>query len=362
LQEVIIEDTTAPVIESVPTDETIYLNGTYVLPDFTEIAVARDNCELSQFVQLPAAGTQYTDSETIRIQLIATDAEGNESKVEFERRLLNLNLIEIEDPALLSIAWNSPLESVVFPETIQAQLSNGEMVDLPVHWTLPVLDTKIAGLYQYFGVLELGEIQNPDQLEPILSILVTDKALPQEITLTSDAFEADSDPGTSIGTLNTLDPADDVHAYSLIPSSGDNQYFGISGTELFWNSREALPGKSTFTVEISSTDRAGNTLTQTFTLRRNRMELEAISVPNTFTPNGDGFNDDWGIDDLRYYQGAKVAVYERSGKRVFYTESPDIRWDGTYLGKKLPTGTYFWLISLDETNETRRGVLTIFND
>ncbi|WP_375586418.1 MBG domain-containing protein [Cyclobacterium xiamenense] len=362
MQEIIIEDTTAPIIESVPTDQTIYLNQTYALPDFTKMAVAQDNCELSGFVQLPAPGTVYTDSETLRVQLIATDVAGNQSEAEFVLQLVNLNLVEIENPALVSIAWNTPLETLSFPETIRGQLSNGEAVDIPVQWTIPVLDTKVAGLYQYTGILELGEIQNPDQLDPVLSILVADKALPQEITLSANTFEADSDLGTRIGTLGTLDPADDVHIYSLIPSSNDNQYFGIAGTDLFWNSSAALPGKSEFTVDVRSTDRAGNTISQTFTLRRNRMPLEGISVPNTFTPNGDGFNDDWGIDDLRYYLGAKVAVYERSGKRVFYTENPDMRWDGTYLGKQLPTGTYFWVISLDETNETRRGVLTIFND
>ncbi|MDN3688650.1 MBG domain-containing protein [Cyclobacterium jeungdonense] len=361
-QEVIIEDVTAPVIESIPADNTIYLNGTYVLPDFTEVAIARDNCELSQFVQSPAPGTQYSNTETILIQLTAIDTEGNDKTASFVLDLIDLNLVEIEDPELVSLPWNTPLETVSFPDRITVRLSNGQETSIPVSWTIPVLDTKVAGLYQYKGSPDFGNIQNPDQLEPILSVLIEDKALPEEITLSTDEFAADSDPGTIIGTFNTLDPADNIHRYELTGLTIDNRYFGISGSDLYWNSQEALPGKTAFTLEVSSTDRAGNTISQTFTINRSRANLDAIFVPNSFTPNGDGINDDWGVNDLRYYQGGKIAVYERSGKRIFYTENPDERWDGTFLGKELPTGTYFWVISLGETDEVRRGVLTIFNN
>ncbi|WP_162340459.1 T9SS type B sorting domain-containing protein, partial [Cyclobacterium salsum] len=361
-QEVVIADVTAPVIESIPADQTIYLNGSYELPDFTEVAVARDNCELSRFVQLPAPGTQYSDAETILVQLTATDTDGNDKTASFEITLVNLNLVAIEDPELVTIPWNTPLESVSFPDKITVRLSNGQESSIPVSWTIPVLDTKVAGLYQYKGTPDVGNIQNPDGLEPILSILVEDKALPEGITLSTDEFAADSDPGTVIGSLNTLDPADNIHRYELTGSTMDNRYFGISGSDLFWNSQEALPGKTSFSLQVSSTDRAGNTIFQTFTLNRSRADLDAIFVPNSFTPNGDGVNDDWGVNDLRYYQDSKIAVYERSGKRIFYTENPNERWDGTYFGNELPTGTYFWVISLGETDEIRRGVLTIFND
>jgi len=45
--------------------------------------------------------------------------------------------------------------------------------------------------------------------------------------------------------------------------------------------------------------------------------------------------------------------------RVFYTEDASQRWDGTYSGKELAIGTYFWTLEVAETGETRRGVLNV---
>lgn len=76
--------------------------------------------------------------------------------------------------------------------------------------------------------------------------------------------------------------------------------------------------------------------------------FEPISVPNTLTPNNDGFNDVWKIGRIENFPGAEVIVYDRWGQQVFktigYTNSK--RWDGSNNGKRLPSGTYFYSIDL----------------
>jgi len=90
------------------------------------------------------------------------------------------------------------------------------------------------------------------------------------------------------------------------------------------------------------------------------MPLNQLDVPNTFTPNNDGVNDAWGVPALRYYQGVQIEVFEiGSGKRVFYTENPDIRWDGGINGKDPVVTSYVWVISIKETDEVRRGMLNL---
>ncbi|WP_163378746.1 Ig-like domain-containing protein [Cyclobacterium sp. SYSU L10401] len=197
---------------------------------------------------------------------------------------------------MVSIPWNSPLESLSLPESVKSQLNSGDDVPLPVQWEIPVFDSRVAGLYQYSGRLEMGNIQNPDQLQVMLNILIEDKALPEAIEFSGQEFPANIDPSTPIGTFETLDPQDNIHRYALTGSSEDNRYFALSGNTLYWDSQEALPGKTSFTVEVSSTDRAGNTIFETFTLNRLRMAMEEIFVPNTFTPNGDGINDFWAVN------------------------------------------------------------------
>lgn len=80
--------------------------------------------------------------------------------------------------------------------------------------------------------------------------------------------------------------------------------------------------------------------------------LPEIFVPSGFTPNGDGQNDDWEIDMISLFPECEVEVYNRWGEQLFYSKGyPDSeRFDGTYKGKDLPVGTYYFIINLhDET-------------
>jgi gliding motility-associated-like protein len=85
-----------------------------------------------------------------------------------------------------------------------------------------------------------------------------------------------------------------------------------------------------------------------------------ISVPNAFSPNGDGINDTWVITNLSSYPGATVDVYNRYGQLVFHSENNNKTWDGTLNGKSLPLATYYYII--DPKNNTKKiaGSVTIF--
>jgi gliding motility-associated-like protein len=42
-----------------------------------------------------------------------------------------------------------------------------------------------------------------------------------------------------------------------------------------------------------------------------------FNIPNAFTPNADGYNDQWKIAGLENYPGTEVNVYDRRGLPVF---------------------------------------------
>jgi large repetitive protein len=75
-----------------------------------------------------------------------------------------------------------------------------------------------------------------------------------------------------------------------------------------------------------------------------------IIIPSGFTPNDDGQNDNWEIDMIDLFPDCEVEVYNRWGEQLFYSKGyPDSeRFDGTYKGKLLPIGTYYFIINLHD--------------
>ncbi len=85
-----------------------------------------------------------------------------------------------------------------------------------------------------------------------------------------------------------------------------------------------------------------------------------ISVPNAFSPNGDGINDTWVITGLSSFPGATVDVFNRYGQLVFHSENYNKAWDGTYNGNPLPVGTYYYIIEPRNNEKKMAGSVTIF--
>ncbi|MBS1627353.1 MAG: PKD domain-containing protein [Bacteroidetes bacterium] len=86
--------------------------------------------------------------------------------------------------------------------------------------------------------------------------------------------------------------------------------------------------------------------------------LKAPTVPNAFSPNGDGINDTWIIKYLESYPGATVDVYDRYGQAVFHANG-SVQWDGTFNGKPLPIGTYYYIVDPKNGRAKISGSVTI---
>ena len=89
--------------------------------------------------------------------------------------------------------------------------------------------------------------------------------------------------------------------------------------------------------------------------------LVDLTLPNIFTPDGDGINDDfipfeleW--EDLDYMMAnltyINFRVYNRWGKMVFFSSGVVPRWDGfNTKGAKSPHGTYFWIVEYGDIHD-----------
>jgi gliding motility-associated-like protein len=74
---------------------------------------------------------------------------------------------------------------------------------------------------------------------------------------------------------------------------------------------------------------------------------------NLITPNGDGMNDTWVVENIWAYPEAQVVIFNRYGMEVFNGTNYDLnRWDGTFDGKELPDGAYYYVITHPDHPDT----------
>ena len=129
---------------------------------------------------------------------------------------------------------------------------------------------------------------------------------------------------------------------------------GLSDTTIY--NPTATPTETT-TYYLTVTNAAGCSSTDSVIVT----VLPKIVFPNGITPNGDGANDKWIIDGIEYYKNCVVQVYNRWGENLFTSVGYVEKWDGTFKGKPLPVGTYYYVIDLHDpiNTETYTGPLTI---
>lgn len=74
-----------------------------------------------------------------------------------------------------------------------------------------------------------------------------------------------------------------------------------------------------------------------------------LNIKNAFSPNDDGINDTWIIDDLNVFDGKKanLKVFNRFKEKIYEQESATrLEWNGKTLGRVVPTDSYWYVLTL----------------
>lgn len=89
-----------------------------------------------------------------------------------------------------------------------------------------------------------------------------------------------------------------------------------------------------------------------------------IYAPNTFTPDGDEFNQGWQmfVNGVDLYD-LDLLIYDRWGEVIWESHDISVAWDGTYNGKIVPQGTYTWVLRtkdiLNDAQYTQSGHINL---
>jgi len=92
----------------------------------------------------------------------------------------------------------------------------------------------------------------------------------------------------------------------------------------------------------------------------NSINNSCLVIPTAFTPNGDGYNDTWEIENIEIYPDARVEIFNRWGELLFVSGNGyEKKWDGTYKGRDMPIDSYHFILHIKKGKDPVVGIVTI---
>jgi gliding motility-associated-like protein len=88
-------------------------------------------------------------------------------------------------------------------------------------------------------------------------------------------------------------------------------------------------------------------------------DIDCIKIPNAFTPNDDGVNDSWIIENIEIFPGAYLQVFNRWGQEIWAAKSTEEAWNGKFNDNSVPAGSYIYVINLHNGSEAHVGLVTV---
>jgi len=152
-------------------------------------------------------------------------------------------------------------------------------------------------------------------------------------------------------------PGDFSGSATVTASGGTGPYSFSWDTYPVQGTSEAIGlGMGTYNATISDF----NLCTVTVTVVIDPVNKFCLSVPEAFSPDGDGINDVWHINDIGYYPDIVITIYNRWNQMVWRSQRgyPE-PWDGRSEGKKLPVDSYHYVIEVKNGLKPYIGTVTI---
>ena len=166
----------------------------------------------------------------------------------------------------------------------------------------------------------------------------------------------------------TIDPIDALFSVSInefnvsftnnsINSSSASWEFGDGASSTDQNPFYTYSDTGKYAIKLTVTNNEGclDSAEQIIEIIKDTLEL-TFYVPNVFTPNGDGLNDNFEVSYQNFFEDFEIFIFNRWGEQVYQSNRLDFSWNGEYNGKALEAGSYAYFIrGLYE----RKGTVTI---
>jgi gliding motility-associated-like protein len=358
----------------------------------------------------PANNAIFKTKDSIRIAGTATDPDGNAPQVElyngltklkttsgpsfnytlapFSQGTYRLHAKAIDNAGMIAIDSISiivknnvrPMVALATPEQTTYETSQ----PIVIHAEASDSDGTIALVEFYDGTVKIGESSSiPYQISwtgaTVGSHELTAKAIDDNgdetisSTVTFQVIPANIPPSIAIispenGSLFNPNKQITITAQATDTDGSVNKVEFFERSSLIstamrppytfkWQPKDA----GTYYISAIATDDKGLTTTSATIIVNLEKKKDAIQASNVITPNGDGRNDKWVIENISAFPNNKVTIFTKKGQIVFTTKnySNDSNyWEGLFNGSPLETDTYYYSIDLG-TNQPYTGFITL---
>ncbi|WP_342330291.1 MBG domain-containing protein [Pedobacter sp. FW305-3-2-15-E-R2A2] len=119
--------------------------------------------------------------------------------------------------------------------------------------------------------------------------------------------------------------------------------------------------RETTTYTVTATNASGCTDSKTFTVTVVE-DYAKVKATNILSPNGDGYNDKWVIDNIDFYPNNEVKIFDKAGRPIYSKKGYDNSWDGSLNGTALAEGTYYYVIDFGNGRPRFKGFITVIRE
>lgn len=287
---------------------------------------------------------QYTAPKRYTVKLIVTDAMGCPDSQSTFVYVVQLNVASFTDTTL---CLSQPLE-----------LTN-------TVWSMPDGFAPTPNT-NYSWTQSQQNLDNPSVRNPYVSGFGT---FTDVLTITAPGVPPDGCPVTDAVTINSVQgaPVNNMTVSQTILYGSSIQLFASGEVIYYW-----MPNDGSLDNDNINNPIARPTHTTTYTVFgldvNGCLDSAAVTVyvdttvldgvPSAFTPNNDGLNDVFKPSGIRFQHMVEMRIFNRWGQELFYTNSNENGWDGTYHGVPQDMGTYYFMITVADpggANKTYKG-------
>lgn len=210
---------------------------------------------------------------------------------------------------------------VICPDSPDLQIDGGIFES----WEWRNNEGNAIGNQQAQNIVELGTYT--------LAVTQTTNGILCEKTV---AFEVVSSGAPDSFTVDTSGLSDRITLIIDAVGIGDFEYSIDGENYQMDNQFEVFPGSYTVYVR------------DPFECRTLSQDIVAMGYEKFFTPNGDGVHENWNVIGTELFPEARLYIYDRYGKLLRQISPQGPGWDGSYLGRPLPSSDYWFKFEYGE--------------